>query len=65
MGKTHNLGIIPVLERTNPCDPPNESGLPCVVSHDRRGDIMAIVLWLVGIPVTLALVMWLIEIVQF
>ncbi len=65
MGKTPNLGTIPVVERANPCDPPKESGLPCGVSQDRRGDTMAILLWLLGIPVTLALVMWLVEIVQF
>ena len=65
MAKTHNLGTIPVVERTNPCDPSQESGLPCGVSQDRRGDTMAILLWLLGIPVTLAFVMWLVEIVQF
>jgi hypothetical protein len=65
VGKTHNLGTIPVVERTNSCDSPKESGLPGGVSQDRRRDTMAILLWLLGIPVTLALVMWLVEIVQF
>jgi hypothetical protein len=65
VGKTPNLGTIPVVERTNPCDPPNTSDIQGGVSQDRRGDTMAIILWLLGIPVTLALVMWLVEIVQF
>jgi hypothetical protein len=30
-----------------------------------EGGAMPIILWLFGLPVTLALVMWLIEIVQF
>ena len=53
-----------MVEQTDPCDPMDQACVEqTIISYEEVA--MPIILWLFGFPVTLALVMWLAEIVRF
>ena len=62
MPEFRGLGRIPVVERTEPCDPTDHARAEQKDIIDEE-DSPPIILWLFGLPITLGLVMWLIDIV--